>query len=113
MKNNILKQGVIVIIILLFLGAGALHGVDGTTENVSSTDAVICGDVNFDGVVNAADIVYMIGMWLPEFPPPPIGCEGDVNCDGAFGAGDVVYLISYLFRGGPPPCTDCCNPPWP
>lgn len=62
------------------------------------------GDVNVDGVINSADIVYLINYLFISGPAPdPLGA-GDANCDGMINSADIVYLINYLFVGGPPPC---------
>jgi hypothetical protein len=65
----------------------------------------ICGDANGNGVVDAADVVYLLNyLFIPGSPPPiPYEC-GDVNCDGAVNAADVVYLLNWLFKNGPWPC---------
>lgn len=61
------------------------------------------GDANGDGVINIADVMYMIN-YLYRSGPPPISFEAsDANCDDDHGIPDVVYLINYLFRCGPPP----------
>jgi hypothetical protein len=63
----------------------------------------IRGDCDGDGLINAADVVYLIN-YLYIHGPAPIPLEaGDVDCDGTINAADVVYLINYLFIGGPPP----------
>ncbi len=63
------------------------------------------GDANGDGVINAADVVYLINYLFISGPEPIPMEAGDVNCDGLINASDVVYLINYLFIGGPPPCS--------
>jgi hypothetical protein len=62
------------------------------------------GDANGDGIINSADVVYLIN-YLFKGGDPPVPCSeaGDVNCDGVINSADVVYLINYLFKGGPPP----------
>jgi aminopeptidase N len=61
------------------------------------------GDVNRDGHIDSADVVYLIN-YLFLGGPSPIPLEaGDANCDGKINAADVVYLINYLFIGGPAP----------
>ena len=61
------------------------------------------GDANGDGIINSADVVYLIN-YLFKGGPPPVPLEaGDVNCDGVINSADVVYLINYLFKGGPSP----------
>jgi hypothetical protein len=61
------------------------------------------GDANEDGVINAADVVYLINYLFIHGPAPVPLQAGDVNCDGTTNAADVVYLINYLFIKGPPP----------
>jgi hypothetical protein len=63
----------------------------------------ITGDTNGDGVINSADIVYLINYLFIHGPAPDPLKAGDVNCDGILNSADVVYLINYLFIGGPPP----------
>lgn len=65
---------------------------------------VLHGEANADGIVNIADVVYLINyVWIGG--PDPIPLEaGDLNCDGAIDIEDVTYLIRYLFAGGTPPC---------
>jgi hypothetical protein len=63
----------------------------------------IRGDANYDGVINSADVVYLIN-YLFKGGPAPVPLEaGDVNLDGIVNSADVVYLINYLFKGGPTP----------
>jgi hypothetical protein len=61
------------------------------------------GDANGDGVINSADVVYLINYLFKGGPSPEPLCTGDMNCDGIINSADVVYLINYLFKGGPPP----------
>ncbi len=64
----------------------------------------LCGNVNGDGVVNIADVVYLINYLFIGGPPPDPLSLADVNLDSVVNIADVVYLINYLFIGGPPPC---------
>jgi hypothetical protein len=65
----------------------------------------IAGDINHDGEVNSADVVYMSYFLYLAGPPPPGGYGvSDVNCDDSVDMADVVYLFNYLYNGGPPPC---------
>lgn len=64
---------------------------------------LIRGDANGDGVINSADVVYLINYLFKDGPPPDPLEAGDVNCDEIINSADVVYLINYLFKGGPPP----------
>jgi hypothetical protein len=61
------------------------------------------GDANSDGVVDPADVVYLINYLFRSGPAPDPLQAGDANCDGVVDPADVVYLINYLFRNGTPP----------
>jgi hypothetical protein len=63
------------------------------------------GDVNGDGLVDLADLVYLVEYLYGggEAPDPPE--IGDVTCDGVVNLGDVICLVNYLYKGGPAP--DC------
>jgi hypothetical protein len=66
-------------------------------------DFFVRGDANRDGVINAADVVYLINYLYIHGPAPTPLAAGDVNCDGTINAADVVYLINYLYIHGPAP----------
>ena len=62
-----------------------------------------CGDATADGLVDIADLVYLINyLYRFNVPPDPLQA-GDANCDVEINLGDLVYLIVYLYRGGPQP----------
>jgi len=63
----------------------------------------VCGDANEDGVINSADVVYLVNYLFKGGSPPEPSEAGDTNCDGIINSADVVYLINYLFKGGPLP----------
>jgi len=61
------------------------------------------GELNGDGYINGADVVFLINyLYKSGTAPDPLELA-DVNCDGVVNAGDVVFLINYLFKNGPPP----------
>lgn len=63
------------------------------------------GDVNGDGLVDLADLVYLVEyLYIGGTAPDPVEI-GDATCDGVINLGDVIYLVNYLYRGGPAP--DC------
>jgi predicted phosphodiesterase len=79
---------------------------DSTVDREILPDTIITslrGDANGDGVINAADVVYLINYLFISGPAPVPLEAGDCNCDGNVNASDVVYLINYLFIDGPPP----------
>ena len=61
------------------------------------------GDATGDGVINIADVMYMINYLYKSGPYPASFEAGDANCDGDHGILDIVFLINYLYKGGPPP----------
>jgi Zn-dependent M28 family amino/carboxypeptidase len=65
------------------------------------------GDPNTDGVIDVADIVFILNYLFVNGPPPDPLATGDVNCDGEVMVDDLVFLINYLFAGGPPPPSSC------
>jgi hypothetical protein len=70
---------------------------------------IICGDSNDDGILDVADVVYLISYLFVDGPEPvPVVCSGNANGDGIVDIADVVYLINYLFVEGPPPVDVCC-----
>jgi hypothetical protein len=103
---------------LFFVNGWIWHECVGTSMDLAfvitgEPPAVICGDVNNDGIVNIGDVVYMVSYLYKGGPAPiPMPCVGDVNNDDIVNVGDVVYLVAYLYKGGPPPSPLCCTPPW-
>ena len=65
---------------------------------------VMRGDATADGIINIADVVYLVSYLFLGGPDPCPMEAGDATCDGIVNIADVVYLVSYLFGGGPPPC---------
>jgi hypothetical protein len=63
----------------------------------------LTGDPNHDGLINSADVAYLINYLFVSGPAPNPYLSGDATCDGIVNAADVVYLLNYLFVGGPPP----------
>lgn len=60
---------------------------------------VISGDANSDGIVDVADVIYLINyLYKGKWPPNPVSL-GDFNQDGEVDIADVVALINYLFGG--------------
>lgn len=61
----------------------------------------VYGDANNDGVVSAADVIYLINYLFRGGPPPDLPSAGDPNGDCIINSADIVYLSNYLFRDGP------------
>jgi hypothetical protein len=61
------------------------------------------GDVNGDGEINIADVVFLVNYLFVGGPAPSPLEVGDVNCNGEIDFSDAVFLVNYLFIGGPIP----------
>ncbi len=62
------------------------------------------GDVNFDGIRDVADAVYLLNYIYKEGSTPPHPITADMNGpDRLIDIEDVVYLLNYLYKGGPNP----------
>jgi bacillopeptidase F len=88
------------------------HGEDnafgwGIIDAYAAVSAVLLkhGDADGSGIINIADVVFLLNYLFVNGPPPVPLLAGDANCDGVVNDADVVYLINYLFVNGPaPPC---------
>jgi hypothetical protein len=67
----------------------------------------ISGDANRDGVVEIADVVFLINYLFRGGEPPDPVCSCDVNTDCSVSLADVVYLINYVLKSGPAPLGNC------
>jgi hypothetical protein len=63
----------------------------------------LTGDPNHDGLINSADVAYLINYLFVSGPMPNPYLSGDATCDAVVNVADVIYLINHLFVGGPPP----------
>ncbi|MGB2768531.1 MAG: C25 family cysteine peptidase [Candidatus Zixiibacteriota bacterium] len=72
-------------------------------EEEADVREYLVGDPNGDGVINVADIVYMVNYLYRSGVEPDPTEAGDATCDGVVDVADVVYLVNYLYRGGPEP----------
>jgi len=72
--------------------------------------SVKVGDVNDDGTINSADLIYMVNYIFKSGPDPlPMRTVGDANCTGGLGGSDIIYLVNYIFKGGQPPARATCG----
>jgi hypothetical protein len=88
---------------LMILVDSGMVGSFSDTVFVQNQSEYLHGDANGDGLINSADIAYLINYLFIGGPAPEPLVAGDANCDGVVNSADVAYLINYLFVGGPPP----------
>lgn len=75
------------------------------------TTLYACGDVNWDGAINAND-VNRISDYIFGGVAIPAGVRVDMNGDGVTDVLDVTALVNHVNRGGPAPtCTASFIPP--
>ena len=82
---------------------GVNIAVDSSDAPFSLTLGYLRGDANGDGLINSADVAYLINYLFVGGPAPQPWQAGDANCDGKVNSADVAYIINYLFVGGPAP----------
>ncbi len=61
------------------------------------------GDVNFDGGIDVADPLTLLGIVLFDVPATGCASASDSNDDGLVNLADPIYLLNYLFQQGPEP----------
>jgi hypothetical protein len=96
--------------------AALLYGANGSADVIGAADALaqggcpvtLSGDVNTDGTLNSADVVYLVNYIFKQGPQPlPVEPAGDPNCSGQVTPSDILKLVNYVFKAGPPPCDIC------
>jgi len=77
--------------------------------SVDFSSPILHGDVNMDGEVTVADVVYLVNYIFKNGPEPLLPIIADINGNGEMTVEDVVYLTNYLFKSGPPPIPPSLN----
>ena len=81
-----------------------LAGGEGGASPIKTAVLYICGDANYDEMVNVADAVWIINYVFAGGDPPYPLEAGDTNCDDTCNVADAVWIINYIFAGGYIPC---------
>ena len=63
----------------------------------------LSGDASKDGIVDVADVVYLINYLYRSGPAPDPPQSADVWPDQVLDISDLVFLLNYLYRHGPAP----------
>jgi hypothetical protein len=62
------------------------------------------GDVNFDGIRDLADVVYLINFLYRNGPAPPYPISADINGpDRIIDLEDLIWRINFQYKDGPRP----------
>jgi hypothetical protein len=89
------------------LRSNAIYAKGICTNGFGSAAFPQCGDANWSGGVNLADVIYILDYIFGSGPEPVDPRNGDVNCDGHLSMSDCVSLIFYLYAGASAPCSRC------
>ena len=74
------------------------------TLSFGYTPAYMAGDVDASGVINSADLIFLVNFVFKSGPGPlPVAEAGDADASGVINSGDLVYMVNYIFKSGPPP----------
>ncbi len=92
------------------MGAVAAYdGLTGVPTLVQIGQGVPCcvdrGNVDHDpmGVLDIADLVYLVTYMFDGGPLPPCPGEADVDASVLIDIADLIYLVDYMFNSGPAP----------
>ncbi len=75
--------------------------------DVSCESDWVCGDLDFSGIIDIDDIVYIMNYVFNGGAPPIPYEAGNVDCAGYIDIDDTVYLLQYVFQFGTEPCAGC------
>jgi len=59
----------------------------------ATTNSLLLGDLNSDGVINILDVVGLVNIILGISPENP---AGDLNQDGVYNVLDIVQLVNII-----------------
>lgn len=74
-----------------------------TAADAGESCCVLRGDMNCDGKLNSADLIFAVDYLWNWGPDPCCWEHFDVNGDGTCTSADVIYLFDYFYKGGPAP----------
>ena len=81
------------------------------TNDDQAVTILMTGDVNTDGVITSADMIYLVNfVFKGSFTPLPCEAAGDVDATGRVTSADIIYLGHYIFKGAEPPYDVCEGP---
>jgi hypothetical protein len=78
---------------------------------ILSVSVYRAGDANHNGLLNLADVVFLVNYILKgtgPAPPVPPGADPDGECDTDLE--DIIYLVNYILKHGPAPLPGCVFP---
>ena len=69
----------------------------------------LAGDIDLNGALDVADIIYMVDFMFNEGEPIMLNEVADVDNNCVIDIGDLVYLVDFQFTSGPPPIMGCAK----
>ena len=61
------------------------------------------GDCNADGLVNSADVIWLVNHIFKGGPAPQPPSQGNTDCVGGLTSADAIRLVNYIFKGAEVP----------
>jgi len=88
-------------------------GILNSQDNLKSVSAELCGDINFDGVINGSDVDEMVTyLFGGKVPKNNNYSFADLNGDGQPDALDLGILVDYIYNNSTAPtCIFSVNNP--
>lgn len=80
------------------------YQVETIAGEIAVTSCFLRGDIDNNGVIDIADLVYFVEYSFNDGPPPPSIDNADVDCSGEIDIGDIIYMVEFMFDDGPAPC---------
>ncbi|MDH3935845.1 MAG: dockerin type I domain-containing protein, partial [candidate division Zixibacteria bacterium] len=72
-------------------------GGDFTETGLVRLIGLLVGDVNLDGQIDIADLIYLIDYQFQSGPAPMILAGADMDKSGFLDISDLLILIDYMF----------------
>ena len=66
-------------------------------------ESLSAGDTDGDGLITAADIIFLVNFVFKSGPSPNPQTLGEVDGIVPVNASDIIYLVNFVFKSGPPP----------
>ncbi|MFQ5453317.1 MAG: M4 family metallopeptidase [Candidatus Zixiibacteriota bacterium] len=80
------------------------YAIESIAGEMAVISCILRGDIDSNGGIDIADLVYFVEYSFDDGPPPPSSDHADIDCSGEINIGDIIYMVDYMFDDGPEPC---------